>query len=444
MIPLIESRCNETLKIFEKKYLSEELEESEQPWQTLGQLVRLLKNSNAEFWWHASGPILGTLMKEADYDLQSQFTCLIFHLYNILPRLGPTNMAPTKHQWKSFMCDDFSPLEYSWNWNSQKSGPKIRYSVELSSARAGSSFDPYNREPTIELCTQLRRDMPKADWALFDLMQHAFYDSSIVKDSEPKESGNSSSSSLFLAFELGKHIATKAYFMPTRADQHGISRMDVLNQAIQMLRKRGYPCSGYEKLLRFITTKQRSMLEIVIVAIDCFESEESRFKIYMRSPRTSFASVCETMTLGSTVDVLTEDARTNLKDLWQLTLGLDPCFSEDADLPVKTHQTAGVLYNFDIKLRGSSVQPKLYIPVKHYAANDASAAIGLGKYLQSRGQDAYFPNYMRALERTCTHRDLNMDSGYQTYIGTGVQKDDSLALCSYINGEVYHPNRLCN
>jgi DMATS type aromatic prenyltransferase len=148
------------------------------------------------------------------------------------------------------------------------------------------------------------------------------------------------------------------------------------------------------------------------------------------------------MTLGYTLDFLTESARGNLKDLWQLTLGLDPCFSEDDGLPVKHHQTSGVLYNFDIKLCGSSVQPKLYIPIKHYATNDASAAKGLGTYLQARGQDAYFVNYMRALQRICTHRSLDAESGYQTYIGTGVQMDGSLALCSYINGEVYHPRRL--
>jgi DMATS type aromatic prenyltransferase len=150
------------------------------------------------------------------------------------------------------------------------------------------------------------------------------------------------------------------------------------------------------------------------------------------------------MTLGNTLNFLTESARANLKDLWQLALGLDPHFSEDDDLPAKHHQTSGILYNFDIKLRGSFVQPKLYIPVKHYATDDASVAIGLGAYLQSRGQDAYFPNYMRALEKTCMHRSLDTDSGFQTYIGTGVQKDGSLALCSYINGEVYHPSRLCH
>jgi hypothetical protein len=84
---------------------------------------------------------------------------------------------------------------------------------------------------------------------------------------------------------------------------------------------------------------------------------------------------------------------------------------------------------------------KLYVPLKHYAKNDVAAAEGLGRFLRARKQDTYFPNYMRVLERTCTHRRLADAKGFQTYIGVGVRKDDTLALCSYINSEVYHPGR---
>jgi DMATS type aromatic prenyltransferase len=404
----------------------------------------MLKDKDAESWWNLSGSILGTLMKEANYDIQTQYACLIFHLYNVVPRLGPINRALQSNSgWRSFMCDDFSPLEYSWNWNANQKGPKIRYSVELVGASAGTPVDPYNRQATLGLCDSLWRDLPKADWTLFNIMQTAFYDSNSDHTSTTTRSSCSSSpSSLFLAFELGKHIATKAYFMPIKADQHGISRLTVLTRAIEMLRKSGYPCLAYDQLLQFMATEQGSTLEVILVAIDCFESAESRFKIYLRSPHTSFASVCNTLTLGSTLNSLPDIARANVKDLWRLTLGLAPNFPEADYLPTKRHQTSGVLYNFDIELHGSSIKPKLYIPVKHYANDDASAAEGLGLYLQSRGQDAYFPKYMRALQNTCKHRRLGERSGYQTYIGTGFQKDGSLALCSYVNGEVYHPKRV--
>ncbi|KAF1949521.1 aromatic prenyltransferase [Byssothecium circinans] len=445
MFTIKDVRCHHEEQSIEGEGFGKKAKEPEQPWQTLSRLVHIFKDSNVESWWNLSGPILGTLMDEADYDLQSQYACLIFHLYHIVPRLGSANTSPVNSpRWRSFMTDDFSPLEYSWNWDTRQSGPRIRYSVELVGVNAGASIDPYNQQSTIELCDQLRRDLPGTDWTLFNIMRTAFYDpNATITNMTPEENDRSSPSSLFLAFELGRHIATKAYFLPVKAEQRGISRVVVLDEAIELLRKSGYPCVGYEQLKRFMVTEQGSMLQVILVAIDCIGSEESRFKIYLRSPHTSFASVCEMMTLGSTLDSLPAMARTNLKDLWRLTLGLSPNFSEADNLRPNRHETAGILYYFDIKLRGSSLQPKLYIPVKHYATNDASAAHGLGMYLKSRGQDTYFPNYMRALQRTCTHRSLDADSGYQTYIGTSVQRDGSLSLCSYISGEAYYTNRMC-
>lgn len=191
-----------------------------------------------------------------------------------------------------------------------------------------------------------------------------------------------------------------------------------------------------------MATEQGSSLEIIIVGIDCVEPKDSRLKVYLRSPHTSFSKVCETITLGNTLDTLADETRANLKDLWRLTLGLPSDFSEHSELHSKDHQTAGILYYFDIQINGSGLQPKLYIPVRHYATNDASAANGLGMYLRSRQQDARFPDFMRVLQRTCTHRTLDMHSGYQTYIGTSFKKDGSLSLCSYINGEAYHPDRI--
>jgi DMATS type aromatic prenyltransferase len=382
-------------------------------------------------------------MDEAGYDLQCQYANLIFHLHHIVPRLGPANGTASTLAWRSFMTDDFSPLEYSWNWDTPASGPKVRYSVELVGPNAGNSIDPFNQTSTVDLSRRLRRQLPGMDLTLFEIMRTTFYDEEGMSISAERNSDyQSSPSSLFLAFELGGSIAAKAYFVPVKAEQYGISRLTVLSEAVYTLRARGYPCMGFERILAFMDTQQGSKLHVVGVAIDCTDSTDSRFKVYLRSPETSFLSVCDMMNLGGTLDVLTPTARAELKQLWRLTLGLAPDFVESDELISTTHETAGVLYNFDIKLRGSSLQPKLYIPVKHYAANDAAAARGLGSYLQERGRYAYFPNYVNALQRTCLHRSLEDENGYQTYIGTGIQKNGSLSLCSYLNGEVYHPKRV--
>jgi hypothetical protein len=421
-------------------------------------------------------------MEEAGYDLQSQYFGLIFHLHHIIPRLGPAKTAVNgKPAWRSFMTDDFSPLEYSWNWDTTKKGPKIRYAVEAIGPDAGTPKDPFNQNSTLELCEQLRSALPGTNFTLLDILRDSFHDSGVQGGEQQRpltpisywrklkgqlrgaskrkrlsssassseksthsvseDVNHSSSSSIFLAFELGSNIATKAYFVPVKAEQHGISRLEVLTGAIETLRKYGYPFEAYDKLLQFSRTSQGAKLDIIGLAIDCVEPEASRFKIYVRSPESSFQSVCEMMTLGGMIDSLSSTARSELKDLWWSTLGLDVGFSETEGLKCEKHETAGVLYNFDIKPRGTSVDPKLYVPVRHFASNDYNAAMGLKDYLAARGRDRYFSNYMRALEKSCTHRSLRDGCGFQTYIGTGVQKDGSLALCSYMNQEVYHPNR---
>ena len=382
-------------------------------------------------------------MEEAGYDIESQYHVLAFHRRYIIPRLGPVRQskeAPMK--WRSLMTDDFSPMEYSWNWDTPKSAPKIRYSIEAIGQFAGSTVDPVNQTSSLELCREIASYSPKTDWTLFQTLQEALYDKSIGVHQigvEPPE--RSSSTSIMLAFELGSSIATKAYFFPLKAEQRGISRLTLLKETMNQLRSDTIPLNGFDQLLQFMQTTQGLKLGIICIAIDCVSPEQSRYKIYVRSPDTSFERVCDMMSLGGRIDALTAVARQNLKDLWRLTLGLDEHFDENIELPSESHETAGVLYYFDIKAGNEMPKPKLYVPVRHYAPNDLAVARGLGEYLHSRNVDRYFPNYMRALEVSCDHRQLSKGSGFQTYIGVGIEKDGSLALCSYLNGEVYHPRR---
>lgn len=341
------------------------------------------------------------------------------------------------------MTDDFSPLEYSWNWDSPTAPPKIRYSIEAIGPLAGNESDPFNQASAIDLCGELDTICPKIDWKLFKMFQGAFCETSQPRrDDRSSIKDYSSSSSIFLAFELGAAIATKAYFVPVKAEQRGVSRLSVLTEAIQSLKNQYGGFDAYEKFLEFTTTAQGSKFEIIGVAIDCVTPEKSRLKVYVRSPETSFHSVCEVLSLGGRLNAMSTKHHEETKELWWRTLGLSESFSESDELEHKSLQTAGVLYNFDIKAGDDLPQPKLYVPLKQYAQNDLDAAQGLGEFLKRRGKDRFVGNYISALKRSCLHRELKDGLGFQTYIGVGFQKDGSLALCSYWNGEVYHPNRL--
>jgi DMATS type aromatic prenyltransferase len=403
---------------------------AKRPWGAPAKIHNLDSINNTKYWWKMSGMVLWALMEEAGYDIAAQYSSLIFHLHYIVPHLGPVPRLQSPPVWKSYMTDDFSPLEYSWNWDTPKGPPKVRYSAEPVGSISGTFEDPFNQVPTLRLQNQLSRDYPNINWGWFNIIRDTFCD---LRDRTTETAKGTveiePQSSVFLAFELGHEINAKAYFIPVKAEQRGISRFSILTESVERLRKEGYPFPAYDYLLDFINKRQGPELEVVGVAIDLVHPDDS-----------SFQSVCEWMTLGRGSQ-LPEKSRQELKDLWRLTLGLEDTYPEKRDLPGIKHYTAGVLYNFDIQAKKPIPQTKLYVPVKHYASNDLVAAHGLGTFLQSRGKARYFPRYMRALERTCTHRALSDGRGFQTYIGTGFAKDGSLSLCSYLNGEVYHPRR---
>lgn len=94
-----------------------------------------------------------------------------------------------------------------------------------------------------------------------------------------------------------------------------LAPLSVLSSAISRLRANGYVCGGYKRLRAFLSASFGSDLEVVGVAIDCFESAVSRFKIYMRSSRTSFESVLERVRMGGTLETVAGTARQNLKEL---------------------------------------------------------------------------------------------------------------------------------
>lgn len=244
-----------------------------------------------------------------------------------------------------------------------------------------------------------------------------------------------------MAFALDREIANKAYFFPLKAEQQGITRLQFLKDTMAGLRTDKIPLSGFDHLLDFLKTPQGITCDIICVAIDCVRPDRSRYKIYVRSPETSFERVWDMMTMGGRLEGLGHTSRANLKDLWRLTLGLPEDFDENAALPGKAHATAGVLYYYDIKAGDDAPDSKVYVPVRHYAASDRDIVNGLGEYLRSRGLDEYLANFTRALEATCDHRLLEEGTGFQTYVGCGIQKGGSLQLCSYINPEIYHPKR---
>lgn len=361
-------------------------------------------DEDAEFWWKSAGSILEAMMQKANYDINQQRIYLSFFYRYIAPSLGKRPTAKgNPRNWKSFMADDFSPIELSWSWGGSRPLPKVRYSIEPIGPYAGTQLDPINGQMTINLINKIRPKSLNLDLGCFSrlyrdlVLEHKVNGTNMLcATSEPR-------SQSFMAFDLNESGAMlKAYFIPNlKAIETGLSKFQLVRQSLKSLDYQHLPMFGAVELLsKFIESRPANeALELEIVGIDCVSPATSRIKIYVRSRLTSFESVVDIMTLGGALkDTGIEASLAEVKELWRLVLGLDPEFSISDPLHAKNHRTAGVLYYFEFLPQQRLPQPKVYIPVKHYGGNDLEIAKGLSAWLNERNKGLYGGSYVQALK----------------------------------------------
>lgn len=92
------------------------------------------------FWWSKNtGHILAVLLNKAGYSPKLQYRDLKFFAEVIAPHLGASleESGEKRSQWHSFMTDDGTPVELSWDWGTADGPPMIRYSIEPVGLHAG-------------------------------------------------------------------------------------------------------------------------------------------------------------------------------------------------------------------------------------------------------------------------------------------------------------------
>jgi len=121
-----------------------------------------------------------------------------------------------------------------------------------------------------------------------------------------------------------------------------------------------------------------------------------------------------------------------LKSLWYLVLGLPNDFPEAKELAPNYHYTAGTIYYFSLRPGSPIPEPKVYIPVRHYARNDQEIAQGLEKAFRRQGWEHHAEDYIETIKSIFLRRSLNATTGVQTYISFSM-KNGSIAIESYLN-----------
>ena len=212
--------------------------------------------------------------------------------------------------------------------------------------------------------------VPDSDWTNFRHFANAFFDPQADrKQARERRTENAHPSSIFLAVEVDQTTLTKAYLIPVIAEQTGQTRLDVLASTMTHF---PLPLPAWVPLSRHLQqhVSSNDALSIVGVAVDCIVPAHSRIKIYIRSPSTSFSSVRSMLTLNGHTTTWSEDALVRLYRLWTAVLCLPQDHPIDQNLDYTRHETAGILYHYDIQPYNDIPECKVYIPVKHYGKND--------------------------------------------------------------------------
>ncbi|OTA93565.1 hypothetical protein M434DRAFT_11509 [Hypoxylon sp. CO27-5] len=335
-------------------------------------------------------------MRESNYSGHARSRITSFFAECIVPFLGPSTGLGFK-RWKSFMTDDHTPIELSWDWRGPTDKPIIRFSVEPVGLTAGTFSDPMNSKAPESFKRMLTEAFPKLEMSWFDHFNSFF--NRHTMEVNPVEGHQSR---IFWGFDLSEtQITSKAYFFPGPvAHEMGTTNLGAITESLAYAPYcTPEKLQAFHKLVSFAASHDTGALEFDMLAIDMVEPTKSRLKLYFRNRQTTFRSVRSTITLnGQKPGAHLEKGLSDLKQLWDSLFDLHGA-SEGAELPFKEHRTAGILYNVEFRLGNNYPDVKIYIPVRHYSKSDQHVLDKIGEFVDNQRQ-AVHPSSDRAPEMT--------------------------------------------
>lgn len=347
------------------------------PWHLVKARTDGLLSPQQQYWYETVGFVLAALVDSAGYSHPRQVSILNHFVGLVTPHLGvaPSSDLP---RWKSFMTDDHTPVELSWDFHTGIEQPTIRYSIEPISLDAGTVTNRHNDRAAADFKQGLVKAFPDTNTAWLDHFEACFN----VCQTDGASEGHRST--MFWAFDLTeKAITNKAYFFPGAvAYSRNRSKLAVIEDAITSAP--GYSSeslTSFNVFTDYVGQQLDVKLEVDMLALDLVPVDKSRLKIYFRDRRTDFRSVQENMSLGGRIkDPDFEVGMQRLRRLWDALLSTRDT-PENVPLPHRDHRTAGILYNVEFRMHTKVPLVKVYIPVRHYAKNDKQIISALTGFL---------------------------------------------------------------
>ncbi|BCS28508.1 uncharacterized protein APUU_70078S [Aspergillus puulaauensis] len=391
-------------------------------------------------WWKRTGPQLALMLKEAGYAVDKQFEVLLFY-----------------YHWISLLSDIGVPLEYSWKWDTAATRPDVRLTIEAINELSGTRFDPLNQSPSLELVQRLSHILPRLDASWASHFLSSFYDHDKVKYVEESQSasGMPLRSTMLVCFEFGHNGTTsKTYMSPRKLGQQGFAPLSEYISAIEALG----PNLALHTLTDFLNTSPEGPdLKPFMLAVDNIAPSASRLKFYFATPRTSYNSIREVLTLGGRIKSPTLESKLRtLHKLVKVIMPTPPDLPDDADIPAppppssanlesksnpdkstdmanqRPDFSSGYQYYFDIAPGATLPDIKFYIAIRKEQMNDRVVADGLTDWMRAQGRGAFCDGYVRVLEGLAGGKDLGQCHGLHTHICCMVKASGEFEVTSYL------------
>ncbi|KAI8956205.1 dimethylallyl tryptophan synthase GliD1 [Xylaria longipes] len=441
------------------------------------------RTADCDFWWMLTGRHLAVMLEEAGASVGEQYAALTFHYHWVIPRMGPKpgvdGVIPGR--WKSLLQADGTPIEYSWKWNTSRGRPAIRYAMEPIGEHAGTELDPLNQQATRQALHQLSQAFPETNLEWTNHFFSTLFDHDNTKLAQEDAAGAKLTTSTGIGVDFGANgMAFKTYFQGRKLNQPGFMPLEDWIAAMQpLLSEKGE--MGTEGALGafqdFLSSNPHGQpLRPFSLAVDCVSPEKSRLKLYMNTPRTSFASVRAVMTLGGRFSGdLVEKQLRDIRELLYAVLAVPEDFPDDAEIEQTYHRkallaetasaapgtgpgtsrrrssgssngtktpppahTPGFVYYFDVAKGQALPKVKFNIPVRSYGRDELSTAKAVVDFMEARGRGAYGASFLRALEGLASgmggsaSKALDQTRGLQSFIGLDLSSSGELGVTSYM------------
>ena len=405
------------------------------PWESLGSVLGF-PDDDQKFWWKTTAPVLGKLLKKANYTVDQQYFYLSrYHRY-ILSAYGPCPEEGKERTWRAQCTPNASPFQPSWNFQNDKS--TIRFTIEPIGSLAGTRTDPFNQLAAFELVKTLTREFPDMEesWFYHCAREYVFpqYEKiAVVMNNSntncidfsrtnlatyrlyvPKDLVNimlavkgppkgPKPPTCFLAFDLddGK-IEPKAYFFPhIRAWNMGITQGALVINTVRGLNGPTINMNaGLDNLETYLTSGGPvTHRNVEMLAIDCIDPLKARAKIYVNSYNNTFNKIKDIYTMGGRLqDPAILDSLAPLAELWRLMYDMPDEGWEDIELPNVMHHRSCFVFGFEFKTGDVWPTTKIYFPMWHYAKNDRQITDALSAFYAKQGWNEISKSYAGDIE----------------------------------------------